>query len=733
MALANGIDSKPVLEQSKKPQRNRIVPAIPRQLTRAPTVKKNPVPVIEPQVQPSEQIVQARSEKEQPKEEVVSATPEIAPTEVEDERSVVESIPRDGTNSSDVSGVPFHEEKEVVVQEEVNVGSVLGQESLLANGVDGKEASEASQKVTRQSEPNGRRNQLPPPFYPASHSANPTARTDSGSQVGNGPPYVPAPTPFTFGGAADTERSPTPPASADSGFSSSNILPVVNGAAPPAPFMPNGSAHSSAPSFSAPQPTPFTPADSYQNFYGIPPTAPQWPQPQMQPNINQQPQQYMQNGISQKAPTSSSRSGSQASLVPTEHSTMNRAYATHQHNISNSSQQPLYQPQHFHGHGNRMHQPETRHSRQSNAVEINFWALQAHLDEQFAQLEFADCTLAIGDNITLPCHSVILSRNPTLRAMLRASIYSNSSQGEDSHRKSLVVTPEYYFKNATALVEAIRYLYGGPVFNEHRLMQPFLHSSRQLMENILSYTAAGSTLAIPEVAVSALTVADHRLTWESLETALEFALDGGLNPSWRQNAVAGSDHNDGLSSGKHIGATYGPYASDVLEMVIRFVCWSIAPNFQLDTSASQLANVRRLPETLTQSSPIVHAPRGSVSDARFKGIRLGSFETQTSASTTLSSVLISVPLQVLQAIFDDLQMQNRISPVVVESIAQSIISEREKRRQAANSASRERANGVNGHKSDMHAALHAREKMQISESGFPRLRFVTRFEDVAAP
>ena len=103
MALANGIDSKPVLEQSKKPQRNRIVPAIPRQLTRAPTVKKNPVPVIGPQVQPSEQIVQARSEKEQPKEEVVSATPEIAPTEVEDERSVVESIPRDGTNSSDVS------------------------------------------------------------------------------------------------------------------------------------------------------------------------------------------------------------------------------------------------------------------------------------------------------------------------------------------------------------------------------------------------------------------------------------------------------------------------------------------------------------------------------------------------------------------------------------------------------------------------------------------------------
>jgi len=415
---------------------------------------------------------------------------------------------------------------------------------------------------------------------------------------------------------------------------------------------------------------------------------------------------------------------------------MNRAYTTHQHNFSNSSQQPFYQPQHFHGHGNRMHQAETRHSRQSNAVEVNFWALQAHLDEQFAQLEFADCTLAIGDNITLPCHSVILSRNPTLRAMLRASTYSNSPQSEDSHRKSLVVPPEYYFKNATALVEAIRYLYGGPVFNEHRLMQPFLHSSRQLMENILSYTAAGSTLAIPEVAVAALTVANHRLTWESLETALEFALDGGLNPSWRQNAAAaaGPEPIDGLSSGKHIGATYGPYASDVLEMVIRFVCWSIAPNFQLDTSTSQLTNVRRLPETLTQASPLVHAPRGSVSDARFKGIRLGSFETQTSASTTLSSVLVSVPLPVLQAIFDDLQMQNRISPVVVESIAQSIISEREKRRQAASSASRERTNGVNGdgHKSDMNTALQAREEMKISESGFPRLRFVSSFEDVAA-
>jgi len=703
-------------------------------LTRTPIVKKNPVPVVEPQPQPIEQeIALTVLDKVQSKEESQVIAPDAASTEDVNGTLVTELTPNDGAGSDDVSGEPFHEEKEVVILEEDKDSSASKPtESQLANRIDENDALEAGQKVANQPEVNGRRNQLPPPFYPASHSAVPTARAQSSSQVGNGSAYLPAPSPFTFGGAVESDHSPTPPASAGSGFSSSNMMHIANGAGATVPFMPNGSAHSSAPSFSGAQATPFSPADPYQNFYGMPPTSQPWTQSHMPPSNNQNPQPYMQNGVSQKVPTPSSRSGSQASIAP-EHSAMSRAYASHQHNASNSNQQPFYPTQHFQGHGNRMHQSEARNSRQSNAAEVNFWALQAHLDEQFAQLEFADCTLAIGEHITLPCHSVILSRNPALRAMLRADTYSNGAQSGHSHRKSLVIPPEYYFKNATALVEAMRYLYGGPVFNEHRLMQPFLHSSRQLMENILSYAAAGSLLAIPEVAVAALTVASHRLTWESLETALEFALEGGLNPSWRQNA-AGPDHLDGLSAGKHTGATYGPYASDVLEMVIRFVCWNIAPNFQLDTSASQLTNVRRLPEIPAQASPIVHAPRGSVSDARFKGIRLGSFETQTSASTTLSSLLVSVPLPVLQAIFDDLQMQNRINPVVVEAIAYSVISGREKRRQAA-VASSGHTNGVNGdgHKSGEHSALHAREEMQISEAGFPRLRFVTRFEETAAP
>ncbi|GAB7339160.1 hypothetical protein MBLNU457_5825t1 [Dothideomycetes sp. NU457] len=733
MALTNGADSKPA-EQARKPQRNRIVPAIPMKFSRAPTVKKNPVSVVEPQPQLSEQeIAPTVSDKVQSKEESQTIAPEAAPLHDVNGTLVIESTSNEDVVSDNVNGEPIHEEKEVVVQEEDKDNSASNStEPHPADRIDENDVLETGQKLA-QPEVNGRRNQLPPPFYPASHSAMPTARAQSSSQVGNGPAYLPAPSLFTFGGAAESDHSPTPPASAGSGLSSSNMMHTANGAGATAPFMPNSSAHSSAPSFSGPQASPFSPADPYQNFYGMPSTSQPWTQPHMPSSNNQIPQPYMQNGVSQKAPTPSSRSGSQASLAP-EHSAMSRAYASHQHNASTSNQQPFYPPQHFQGHGNRMQQPEARNSRQSNAAEVNFWSLQAHLDEQFAQPEFADCTLAIGEHIALPSHSVILSRNPTLRALLRAGVYSNSAQSGDSHRKSLTVPPEYYFKSAPALVEAIRYLYAGPVFNEHRLMQPFLHSSRQLMENILSYAAAGSALAIPEIAVAALTVASHRLTWESLETALEFAVEGGLNPSWRQNA-AGPDHLDSSSTDKPTGATYGLYASDVLEMAIRFVCWNIAPNFQLDTSASQLTTMRRLPEIAAQVSPIVHAPRGSVSDARFKGIRLGSFETQTSASTTLSSVLVSVPLPVLQAIFDDLQMQNRISPVVVEGIAYSIVSEREKRRTAAVAGSAH-TNGVNGdgnRSGGMYSALHAREEMQISETGFPRLRFVSRLEESAAP
>ena len=360
----------------------------------------------------------------------------------------------------------------------------------------------------------------------------------------------------------------------------------------------------------------------------------------------------------------------------------------------------------------------------------NLFMIQSYLDEQLGQAEFADCVVQFEDaSKSLACHALMLARNPTLRSILRSSAVSETEHLGKAYRK-LEIPQKFYFKSSIGFVEAVRYIYGGQTLNERALVLPFLSTPEALIAMVLSYAAAACSLEIPDAAVAALTVVSHRLSWSTLETALEFALHGGISSMWRRYSMAAVDSGKPAEDLK-IGPTYGPYASDILEMVVRFICWNFASDDSFDQSASQLPGIKRFPESLGRgSSAVVHGPRSPVSDQRLRGIRLGSFQAQSTTSSTLSSILLSVPLPFVQAVFDDLQIQDRVHPTVLESYMREVVEEREKRRQHALQALNADSGLVIGETDSvgLQQVLHTREEFQHSDQGMPRFRIVSHLD-----
>lgn len=559
---------------------------------------------------------------------------------------------------------------------------------------------ELARKPTERFDMRHIRTELPPTFIPAAEQHTPRSNTSSQS---NRLPQLPlqphtshpSTSSIVFGGQDSLSSSPAPPQSAGSAYNPPSF-PTFGGEPGPPFHPPHHTHHVSEPFGSRTLQAGFQqPMASWNTRpgYGQQPYHPHAHAPFRYP-----PREPFTPVESPRANGRLSRSGSRASST-----------AADVPRSAKSLQSPLV-PDDLHD--TRCQQSSVPHTRQFQqqmppppppqlqppdvASQIdNAEALRVHILSQYADATSADCSVTFveeyaGSRQTYHGHKLVLTRSPTLM-----QLFSQDRPNSHEGITEADVPLKGRYMKYSALNEALKYVYGGPLLqlDHHR---PSSSAGERTLANVeriegaLSYIAAGVWLEMPIISARGVDVAGSLLHWDTIPTALDFALDGGLHQMWAvddgsEAAFSAASSDDSIGRPEITGApTYDPHSTAMLQRIIDFTIHVFPPNFYLDSSAPQLETCPRLPP-LPQIPG--HENRSSVSDPRLSQIRFGEIPTGPSYTTTMiSSILLSLPFQLLKVILEHFIFAARLGPETAASIMRQVVAERERRRTKAQQA-----------------------------------------------
>ncbi|OQN95866.1 hypothetical protein B0A48_18151 [Cryoendolithus antarcticus] len=329
----------------------------------------------------------------------------------------------------------------------------------------------------------------------------------------------------------------------------------------------------------------------------------------------------------------------------------------------------------------------------------NAQQLRDHITSQYGNPALSDCHLQIvqdidGSRSYLDAHKLILARSPT---MLQLILDSNDPAAAHLKTQVSISLPGAYV-TLNALNECIKYVYGGPLMQfDWRVRQSQNHNLPPLspdtrMQHVLRYIATSAWLQLHVPAVRGVEIATTIFTWETLPTCLTFALEGGLSPVWDaevEGTEATTTHPTTSSTPIH-----DPYATELLRHVVNFTVFSIPQSLILDPSASSIPSVSDLPSPSTASALDPTPAQASKhksnrsSDPRLSKIRFGELplepsQVQGRVNTAISSILLSLPFQLLRAVFDHPHLFERLGGDGTRKLANGIVKERESRRSNA--------------------------------------------------
>lgn len=545
------------------------------------------------------------------------------------------------------------------------------------------------------------RTELPPAFVPsATEQLAPQSATAS-AQQGPPPPMPLNPgvqnmNTIVFGGHNSSTSSPAPPHSAGSAYPPPPY-PAFGNAQPPQ-YAPQAHVHHMSEPFGRPYAQSSGPPNGAWNMRQGYQTHPPWFQPHAHQQFRYPPREPF-TPVEARQPNghySRSRSQSQASsAAPRVGEDVQSPIAP-----NGAPERPPYDPprtpfapgppnlRHYHP-GPPAPPPPMPQPDMASAYD-NSQALRDHVLSQFASPAFADCHLQVtedqeGGRQYLDGHKLILSRSPTLFDIIRSSEPPVSA----SLKTQVHVSLQGQYISIRAFSDCVRYLYGGPLLSLEQLRQPHAPdlqlNSEQRMELALQHIGTGSWLRLQIVADKAMHASASLINWDTIPALLPFALDGGLSPIW--SVEDGSEDRSSTSSDDSYGRpdtsgrpTYDPYSTQLLHRMIDFVVHLLPPNFYVDSSAPQLATCPRLP-----SLPFGHEHKPSRSDPRLSKIRFGEMaaddhQRPSAATTTISSLLLSLPFALLKCILEHDVLAVKLGFDTMGSIMRQVIAEREVRR-----------------------------------------------------
>jgi hypothetical protein len=316
--------------------------------------------------------------------------------------------------------------------------------------------------------------------------------------------------------------------------------------------------------------------------------------------------------------------------------------------------------------------------------------LVGYIQAQFADSELADYTLELrysddrAEPVRVPGHNIIFARSPTLKALMKAQARVNN--GDSLTGKSLLIESNDRFLRSDGFWMAVQRLYGGPLLDfgsaamnhlQRSTPQPYPMpgTAADRCDLGLGYAAAGHILQIPPVVNRGAEIAGHFVNWDTIEKALDFALDGGAEFQWGSNGQ--------LDQTKY-PSTYGPSVDAIIHGTLNFLISAFPPTFELDTSVGEPAYNSRLPR-FPEERP--------AQNSRLSFIKFGDHPSEESAKSqsesdnpifaTLSKVLLSLPFHLLRYVLESPRLGN-VEGWATTNLRQramySVIEERERRR-----------------------------------------------------
>ena len=307
--------------------------------------------------------------------------------------------------------------------------------------------------------------------------------------------------------------------------------------------------------------------------------------------------------------------------------------------------------------------------------------LVQYLQSQFGEPGMADVTVELrysddrSQPVRIPGHGLIFARSPTLK-----EIMSKQVQG-DEYGRTLLLESDSPFLRSDGFWMAVQRLYGGPLLEASVLAshehQSSAHPSTAAehgtpegqFDFALGYASAGIILQIPPVTARGLEFATRLIGWTTVQKALDFYLEGGLETQW------------GNQNG------HGPNSNILMHSTTSFLITNFPADFKLDTTVVDATYKPRLPIIDERSTP-GHNPRLSL-------IKFGDHPSQETTAISpssnnaitviLSKILLKLPFQLLKYVLESSRLGNAsgsgwATATLRQEIMHAIISEREKRR-----------------------------------------------------
>ncbi|KAH6616843.1 hypothetical protein C7974DRAFT_53385 [Boeremia exigua] len=643
--------AEPAQRQQARRPIARIVPAIPHRLSRrVPAAKpvspaqplKDPVTQPEPQPEPQTQPAEEKAEEQPaPPVEAPVPTPEQVTPEAEAGAAASPAPSQDG---------------EVQPTAEAPASTANDGPNDAPND-DPKHVHEAlAAEVEAKPLTNGvHRKELPPPFYPSSMSGMNTPVAESHGHVFH--PARPSVDGAVGGLVQDSPVHPATPQAFEAGDALRQAVPrIPPGFAPPdftPSFFPGHSHHPSdagAPWLYPPYSMPPPPEPMYGNgsdFQSPQFTAGPAAYPEPYPaHFSPEDPRFAANGIA----TSQSQSPSKSQFGEPLTDRLDVQHA----------------------------QPQQNGGPRSEEMSESPFELASYLSTQFGNPEFADFLLQVRSPeyqyMSIPVHAIVVVRSPVVANALRRSIPS-AHRSRDSRRLADVLTTNP-FVASESVQEAVKVLYGAPLLS----MQSFLYGlghyspevphahvtkdARRRMDQLLSYIAAGSVLQIPSMQVRGVEIAKALLRWDTVEQVLHYGLQATRTTL---RSAVDADVRD-------------PFATELLNSAIDFIAYNFPNDFSLHKIAAELRDDPRLPSRADARAQ-THNPR--LSKIRF-GDAPADDDTQVSpVSRTLSTILLSLPPQLLGRLFNHRATANQIGWTGAAKVLHDVVDERENRRQKA--------------------------------------------------
>jgi hypothetical protein len=549
------------------------------------------------------------------------------------------------------------------------------------------------------------RTELPPAFVPSAEQHTPQSTSSSNFKNvhvhPNARPHHPSASSIVFGGPNSSTSSPAPPQSADSAFQPTSYPVSVQGHLPP--FVPQGhSHHASEPYVQRVQPPGYGPPGVSWNarpgYHPVP--QPAFWQPHAPSSFRYPPREVFTPG-EVRVPNghySRSRSASQtSSAAPKDVEELQSPiggdgsappvkppYIDHRVPFTPA---PLQFRQHHPG-----HMPAAQPMPNPDMVE-NAEALRSHILASFGNSAFSDCHLQIfdendGTRNYVDANKLILSRSPVLLELVQKGVTQPAAESKVQVQVSL----KGAYVRMRPFMESVRYLYGGPLpsLDQYRFSTDATPLVEERMHHALENIATGAWLRVPAIAARGVDLAANILQWGTMPTVLAFALEGGLSPIWSVEdgsedkiSCSSSDDSSFSKPDSTNSPVYDPWATQLLHRMIDYTVNLLPSNFYLDSTAPQLDACPRLP-----SLPLGHESRPSRSDPRLSQIRFGEVPAEdhqrpSFATTTISSMLLSLPFTLLKCILEHDILAVRLGADTVSSIMRQVVAERETRRQKA--------------------------------------------------